>query len=1013
VAVRDELSQVRITTKAFDVLRYLVEHPGRLITHDELLDALWPGVAVQPEILKGHILAIRHALGDDARAPRYVETLRGRGYRFIATVTGSVHHAPIRETSRPLVGRQSALNALQAVLATAHEGKLQMTLIDGEIGVGKTALVEQFSTDAVDRGVLVSSGSCIEGFGGTEPFYPVLEALAGLVKSSQAYRVQDLLMTVAPSWAWQLNTLFPPERQAPLRKMMGVSTRGRMLGEFLDLLEALSEERKLLIILEDLHWSDHATLDLLSATVRRKSRAKVLVVATFRMDEAIGHATPLKRWVDDLMLRKLCHTLHLHGLSLAQTATYLQADATSEALSFAELMWQRSGGNPLFLEASLDHLREAGLATHREGRWQTDLPLTHIQTEIPPALSDLIEAQIALLDGETQHVLEVASAVGEVFDPISPAAAAGVSALRFEAICEQLCRNRKFIQRHYLESRADGGSVYSYRFKHALYRYALLARQGRLKLARTHALIGNELEHIYPAAHHAHMAFRLVEQFIEAQDWPKAIAYLQIALQIAKRRFAHEDALSILDKADTIALELSDTHREATQAALLEERASIYAASHDPKALQAFSDLAELGESLERIDVQARAELGMGFALSWGDAMGGLIHLERAALISHRQTDLQLKARTQLSSAAWQIWIKGWDPVLSDACDTSLLPLRNGPDRMVAGWGMIEYSMICLVSSRYREAIENIDTHVAYLIRQVSDKPGYDVFRAIWMAHIGRPWSYIMLGEWGKALDELDKSEALFVSNANRYNVCTLESLRGLLYFLAGDYAGVKAICHKLGLQREPEDAPHPALYTLVLPNEIRRSTMLLGLAEAGLGHHESALKHLARVESEMIEHPVVMDWYWRYLVDWGLADTLLSLGETHRAREHADGMLERACQIEEKSWLAMALEVQARIALEQNNLQDAQAFIQEASDLIERTGITLMEWRVRRTAADIWRGLDNLDRAAVEAEKFQLALQRSLDCLPSQHRLRDTYVRMTGHTSDSCQGGLAPYSSS
>lgn len=997
VAMQDELSPVHITAKAFDVLRYLVEHPGRLITHDELLDALWPGIAVQPEILKGHILAIRHALGDDARAPRYVETLRGRGYRFIAEVTGPAQNTPIREPRPPLVGRQAALATLQAALTTAHQGRLQVMFVDGEMGVGKTALVEQFAADAADMDVLVSSGCCIEGFGGTEPFYPVLEVLGSIIKSSLSYRAHDILVSVAPSWAWQLNTLLPRERQASLRKTMGVATRGRMLGEFIDLLEALGEERKLLIVLEDLHWSDHSTLDLLSAVARRKSKAKALVVGTFRMDDTISRASPLKRLVDDLHVHNLCKRLHLHGLDLAQISTYLQSDCQSESAAFAELMWKRSNGNPLFIEASLDHLRESGFVIYKEGCWHTDLPVADIQTEVPPTIRELIEAQIELLDEEAQRVLEVASAVGDVFDPIAPATAAGLSALRFEAVCETLCRSRKFIHRHQLETMADGVSVYSYRFKHALYRNILVARQGRLQLAKTHALIGKELEYIYPATSHTHTAFALVEQFTQAQEWAKSIAYLKIALQTAKRRFAHEDALSILDKADAIALKLPDAQRSTTQAILLEERASIYAASHDVKALDAFRELADLGASLQLTDVQTRAELGMGFALSWGDAMAALTHLQRAATLSLMQDDPQLKARTQLSSAAWHIWIKGWNIQLARTCDRSLLPLRNGSDRMVAGWGMIEYSMVCLVSSRYREAIENIDTNVDYLIRQATDKPGYDVFRAIWMAHIGRPWAYIMLGEWGKALEELDKSEKLFVSNANRYNICTLESLRGLLCFMAGDYTGTQAICRKLGLYRDAKDTSHPPLYTLLLPNEIRRCAMLHGLAEAGLGHPERALQALTKVESEMIERPVLMDWYWRYLVDWGLADALLGLGASDRACIYAESMLERARSIEEKTWLAMALEIRARIAVKQGEIREAQALIEEAADLVERMGISLMEWRVRRTAADIWRSVGNLDRAAAETRHYQLAVQRILQSLPPQNRLRETYANLTG----------------
>ena len=79
--------RILLAPRAFDVLRYLVERPGRLVAHDELLEALWPKTYVQPEVLKSHIAAIRAVLGDDARKPMFIETMSRRGYRFIAPVT--------------------------------------------------------------------------------------------------------------------------------------------------------------------------------------------------------------------------------------------------------------------------------------------------------------------------------------------------------------------------------------------------------------------------------------------------------------------------------------------------------------------------------------------------------------------------------------------------------------------------------------------------------------------------------------------------------------------------------------------------------------------------------------------------------------------------------------------------------------------------------------------------------------------------------------------------------------
>src|SRR5713101_4090119 len=132
--------RILLAPKAFAVLRYLVEHPGRLVAHAELLDALWPKTYVQPEVMKSHIAAIRAVLGDDAREPIFIETLSRRGYRFIAPVTEDAAARSSRTTNLPeavseLIGREAELGEVTA-LATAH----RLVSLVGAGGIGKTRL---------------------------------------------------------------------------------------------------------------------------------------------------------------------------------------------------------------------------------------------------------------------------------------------------------------------------------------------------------------------------------------------------------------------------------------------------------------------------------------------------------------------------------------------------------------------------------------------------------------------------------------------------------------------------------------------------------------------------------------------------------------------------------------------------------------------------------------------------------------------------------------------------------
>jgi predicted ATPase len=134
--------RVELAPKAFDVLRYLVENPGRLVTHDELLAALWRDIHVQPEGLKSYILAIRNALGDKSSNPRFIETQRGRGYRFIGPICAAATRQPSTspDTNLPqpltkIIGRDAELAELQECLA-----RNRLVTLIGPGGVGKTRL---------------------------------------------------------------------------------------------------------------------------------------------------------------------------------------------------------------------------------------------------------------------------------------------------------------------------------------------------------------------------------------------------------------------------------------------------------------------------------------------------------------------------------------------------------------------------------------------------------------------------------------------------------------------------------------------------------------------------------------------------------------------------------------------------------------------------------------------------------------------------------------------------------
>ncbi|HEY9348525.1 MAG TPA: AAA family ATPase [Inquilinus sp.] len=386
-----EEERVRLTPKSFDVLRYLAENPGRLVTHDELLETLWPDVHVQPEVLKSHILAIRTALGDSISSPRFIETDRGRGYRFIGTFRGS--RAAARKPGPAVdlgvfAGRAEALRSLLAQLGRAAAGERQAAFICGEPGIGKTTLVQQFlARTPTHLDPVLAQGHCMENFAGAEPYYPIYEALGELCKDAGTGAVRAL-EALAPSWAAQMPAQFTAAQRMALQQQAMPGAPNRMVREALSLLEALATKLPLILVLEDLHWADFATIDLISALCRRRSCVKLMLIATYRPKDSTEAQRALRQMIQDLTLRKFGDGIELAPLSVSAITEILSGGTGNEANSseFGQFIRRRTGGNPLFMRVVLEYLLQRGDIERTGPGWRPLVPLCKLASKTYPTL---------------------------------------------------------------------------------------------------------------------------------------------------------------------------------------------------------------------------------------------------------------------------------------------------------------------------------------------------------------------------------------------------------------------------------------------------------------------------------------------------------------------------------------------------------------------------------------------------------------------------------------------------
>src|ERR1700678_2605559 len=464
-------ARILLAPKTFAVLACLVEHAGRLVTHEELIEAVWPDTVVEPQAVRKHILEVRAALGDRPKNSLFIETIPKRGYRFIAGVSETVAtSATVSGTAAPgtLVGRGGALGMLHEAWRRALSGERQIVLITGEPGIGKTALAEEFQRRVAvgERSVRIVHGQCIEGYGSKEAYGPMLDALGQLCRAPQAEPIIQTLSTEAPTWLAQLPALLTREHRATLQREILGATRERMVREIGDALDSITAETALLLMLEDLHWVDDSTVDLISALARRRTPAKLMLLATCRWLDAEPPGYPLRALMPYLLVHRLCREIDLTPLRAAGAEGYLAAQSPGgrPPPGLSALVHQHSEGNPLFMVAALEHMAKSSLLTPANGRWQLQRPLEQIEFEVPDDLRHMVEAQLERLSAQEQSALELASIAGAAFSANVVSGGADNDSRGVEDLYEELSRRHHIVEWAGTQSLPDGSVAERYRF---------------------------------------------------------------------------------------------------------------------------------------------------------------------------------------------------------------------------------------------------------------------------------------------------------------------------------------------------------------------------------------------------------------------------------------------------------------------------------------------------------------------------------------------------------------------
>src|SRR5215475_4744067 len=999
--------RVLLAPKAFDVLRYLVEHPGRLVSQDELLEALWPETYVNPELIKKYILGIRKVLGDQHDNPVYIETLPKRGYQFIAPVMD--HSGEDRGTSSEhaskMVGRAGPLADLQGAYQKALRGQRQIIFVAGEAGIGKTTLVDAFQKYASRQdNVRTSRGQCVEGFGGKEPYYPMLDALGQLTRTSNAEAIVRTLVNRAPTWLIQFPSLVKPEQREALQREILGATRERMVREICEALESLTSEAPMLLILEDLHWVDPSTLDLISALARRREQAKLMLLCTYRPVDVILSNSSLKGLKQDLQVHNLCTEIALERLPEQAIAEYLASEFPSASLApgLANLIYRHSEGNPLFMVEIVQDMKKKGLIVHDDGEWGLTTPLETIDPGVPQSLQQMLEVQFERLAPAEQRALEVGSVLGEHFSAWVIATALDEKFDHIEDLCDELAARQQVIKAVGIQELPNSLPAAHYEFRHALYRQVIYRRIAPGKRARLHRAVAERLKTISGSGQRQ-LASEIAFHFENGGDYEQATRFLILAAENAAGRFAYRDSIQILEHA----LKLVD--RTAAGSIQLEIQIlgrigdAWYALGNMLDSARAYEKQASRAEQggLKAAQVNALSCLARTTVLIDGDE--GLAICGRAVQASVSLEDPLLVARTQMLAATLRLGYDEWREQDAEICASTRQTIRSLSDIDRPSYQEIWDAHLLSLQGQSREALRVSEAGIskyyevwdedrgtlqgergeplATVDRQIFGTEQGTTLGGYILALSAKSIALMYLGQFGPALDVLQAARARAEKNGSNPWIFILRE--AALRITIFDFAEARQLCAKLVDMNPGYLGKHPKALALLTE----------GYAALYARDYAEASKYFTELRDQVPTQKFFLHWFWRMHAEFGLSCLLLEAGDIPNSRHEADRFLKSALSTSNPYLHALAWAMQAMITLAQREWAGTENHLSKALDIVDRFEVPLAAWRVHSVASEFYQQAKEsvlAEQHRDNAASIVLTMARSLDAHQS---LRDKFL--------------------
>lgn len=893
-----------------------------------------------------------------------------------AASDAGLEQSPIQ---RHTVGRHQERAELRAGFKSAAAGRGLLLCVAGEPGIGKTTLVEEFVEElaAGEQTGRLGRGRCSERLAGTEAYLPFLEALESLLHGAGGEAVAQMMKVVAPTWYVQLAPLVADDSSfARVWEEARVASQERLKRELAAFLQEVARLQPLVLFLDDVHWADASTVDMLAYIGHKCAAMRLLLVLSYRPSDLLLSQHPFLHVKLELQGRGVCRELVLPFLSRPDVERYLALEFPEHDLpaEFSVLIHTRTEGNPLFMVDLLRYLRERGVITQEQGRWALTQLLADVQQELPESVRSMIQRKIDQLSEADRRLLVAASVQGYAFDAAVVAKALALEAAEVEERLEGLERVHAFVRRLQEREFPDGTLTLRYCFVHVLYQnamYALLtpARKGALSTAVAEALLG------YHGDQSAAVASELALLFEAGRDFARAADSFVAAAQNAARVYANQEAVVLLGRALANAAKLRGPACHARILAAAMQRALLH------------QTLARFEEAIADFERAEKVAQETGDREAWINA---LCRKAMALFYTKRLTETEqcAKQAAELARLAGsRVGLASAEGVLASHrfCTGDLTAAEQFFDRAfpvlrAEGEPLVALDAGCyrILLSTFRLEYQEAEQTLRWAHHKARDLgAGFQLIEAHFV-------SGMTLGNQGRlseALGVLREGMRLAELNGERFWLSRLPNCLGWLH-------------------RELHD-----LETAVrLDAESARQGREFGVAEAeanaqvNLGHDYLVLGEPVRAFEHLQEAKQLYGqdvWFrWRYnlRLQAELASYWITRGDLKAAGSHAAAGLQGAEATRSRKYIAWAHKLLGDIAALEERVEEGQRHYATALGVLQRHSCPTIEWKILKAAAELAKRQQN-DSARAEFLGHARAVVQSLAGAIQDDKLRQGFL--------------------